>query len=122
MGRKTPPYKNYPRWTQARFWSFIRSALRKAWMKYPVKYTVLSTNRKKYTGTDKRIKWTYTCELCNEEKMQKEINVDHIEPAGKLNCYEDLPGFVERLFTSEDKLRVLCTDCHKVVTAEEKKK
>lgn len=41
-------------------------------------------------------------------------------PAGSLKEYDDLPGFVERLFTSVDKLRVLCKQCHLVVTAEEK--
>jgi len=122
MPRKTPPHANYPRWTEARFNSFIRSALRRAWLKWPPRYTALSANRKKYTGTDKRIKWVYTCDICKQDKYQKEIQVDHKEPAGSLNCYDDLPGFVERLFTSEDKLRILCKECHTEVTAEEKKK
>jgi len=90
-------------------------------MKYPVKYTVLSANRRKYTGKDKRIKWTYVCTVCKTERQGKEIEVDHITPAGSLKCYNDLPGFVERLFCSEDDLRVVCKLCHREITAKEKK-
>jgi len=35
MGRKTPPHPEYPEWTEARFWTFIRSAVRKAHVKWP---------------------------------------------------------------------------------------
>ena len=41
MGKKTNPFIHYPAWTEARFWTFVRSALRSAWNRYPVKFEVL---------------------------------------------------------------------------------
>jgi len=104
-------------WTEARYFGFIRSTLRRATMKYPVKQHVLMANRIKNDGRfDKRTKFIYTCEICKGEFKGKEIEVDHIKPAGSLKCYEDLAGFVERLFCEADNLRVICKECHAKVT------
>ena len=51
---------------------------------------------------------------------EKNINVDHIIPAGSLNTAQDLPLFVERLFCEQDNLQVLCTTCHDKKTLKEK--
>lgn len=48
------------------------------------------------------------------------MEVDHIIPAGSLKSYEDLPGFVERMFVGEDKLQVVCKSCHKAKTNDER--
>ena len=69
--------------------------------------------KRPYVGTDKRRKFEYQCAACEQWFMQKQVEVDHLVEAGSLKSYEDLPGFVERLFTSPDKLQVLCKDCHK---------
>jgi len=46
--------------------------------------------------------------------MGKEIQVDHVEPCGSLKTFEDLPGFVRRLFCEADGLQVLCkANCHR---------
>ena len=47
------------------------------------------------------------------------MSVDHKEPAGALSCYDDLPGFVERLFCGEEGMQVLCDDCHSKKSKEE---
>lgn len=112
MSRRTPPYKNYPEWTEARFWGFIRSALRQASSKYPVKYQVLQNNRRVYKGPDKRTKWEHKCNSCKQWFKQKDIQVDHIVEAGRLSTYDDLPGFVERLFPSLSGYQKLCKPCH----------
>jgi hypothetical protein len=39
-----------------------------------------------------------------------------------LKCYDDLPSFVSTLFCESDNLQVLCKQCHKAKTAEERKK
>lgn len=109
-------------WTTARYFSFIRSALRRAWTKYPVKYAVLDKAKQPYTGTDKRTKWVYTCASCNSTFKATEVNVDHITPAGTLRDYSDLPEFVKNLFCEADNLQVLCKECHDVKTKEERKK
>lgn len=109
-------------WTTARYFSFIRSALRRAWTKYPVRYQVMDSARKPYTGTDKRTKWVYECASCHNLFKSTEVNVDHITPAGSLNKYSDLPQFVQNLFCETDNLQVLCKTCHDVKTKEERKK
>jgi 5-methylcytosine-specific restriction endonuclease McrA len=114
MGRKTPAWPYHPEWTTARFWSFIRSALRRAWVNYPPKREFEKRNRRPYTGSDKRTKWEYQCNNCKQWFKRKDVQVDHIKDVGTLRKKEDLPGFVERLFFVEDKdLQFLCSECHK---------
>ena len=115
MPRKTPPFKNWEKWTEARFWSFIRSALRRAWMKYPPKYEALKqaeVGRKVNKKTGKLAKH-YKCNICKKEFVANDVQVDHIVEAGTLRSYEDLPEFVNKLFCSADDLQVLCKPCHK---------
>lgn len=107
--------------TESAFWSFIRSGLRQKsrWWK-PITECKLAAKRT-YKGPNKRQKFEYQCNQCKNWFPEKQINVDHIEPAGSLNCAADLPGFVERLFCEQDKLQVLCTKCHDAKTKSEKK-
>lgn len=106
--------------TEAEFWSMIRSALRQKsrWWK-PISL-VKQKARRAYKGTNKRQKWEYQCSQCEKWHPDSNIEVDHIIPAGTLRCYDDLKGFVERLFCEEDNLRVLCKPCHKEVTKEQR--
>jgi len=122
MAARTPAFNPYPEWSTARFFSFVRSALRQAWSRYPPKYKVLENASRPYVGPDKRQKKEYKCAICNNWHKRTNVEVDHIIPAGQLRTFADLPGFVERLFTSVEMLRVLCKPCHLVVTAEEKKR
>ena len=107
-------------WTTARYFSFIRSCLRRAWSRYPVRFQVLNEAKRKYEGADKRTKWEYNCADCKGWFKTKEVEVDHINSAGSLKCYEDLAGFCERLFCEADNLRVLCKPCHKIRTQAER--
>ena len=102
--------------TESAFWSFIRSALRQKsrWWK-PITQTKMNA-RRAYKGPNKRQKFEYQCVHCTKWFPEKKINVDHICPAGSLNCAQDLPGFVERLFCESDNLQVLCESCHDVKT------
>lgn len=109
-------------WTESRYFAFIRSNLRRAWSKYPVKFKVLNDAKRPYEGDDKRTKWEYQCSVCEGWFKSKEIEVDHINPAGSLKTYEDLAGFCERLFCEEDNLRVVCKGCHAKITAEERER
>lgn len=110
MGKKTPPFPEYEEWTTSRFWSFIRSTLRRAWTRWPPRYQAL--NDAKRTVTGKRHKYEYKCSSCKKWFKQKEIQTDHIEEVGSLKDYEDLPDFVRRLFVAKDKIQVMCKSCH----------
>ena len=106
--------------TESAFWSFIRSALRQKsrWWK-PITECKMKA-RRAYKGPLKRQKFEYQCNSCKQWFPEKKINVDHIVGAGSLNCADDLPGFVERLFCEVDNLQVLCSTCHNKKTQDEK--
>jgi hypothetical protein len=119
-GRKTtPPFEEWPAWTEAKFFSFLRSGLRAKWSRWPAKYAVLAEAKRDHDGKNPRQKYEYKCAECKKHYPQKEVSVDHIEPVGTLRTYEDLPDFCRRLFVGTDKLQVLCKGCHGVKTYEE---
>ena len=112
--------RNASTMTEAAFWSFIRSGLRQKsrWWK-PITQCKLKAKRI-YKGPNKRQKFEYQCNVCKLWFAEKHINVDHIQPAGSLNCSADLPGFVERLFCEIDNLQVLCIQCHDTKSKDDK--
>lgn len=116
---RTPPFDNYPTWSESKFWSFIRSGLRAKWSRWPPKFEALKRAHRPYKG-EGRQKHEYQCAICEDWYKQAEVEVDHIIPAGSLKGYDDLPGFVRRLFVGPEALRVLCKPCHKEVTKKEK--
>lgn len=99
-------------WSEAFYWQFIRGALRKAAQRYPpVVRQALERVKRSSQSDNKRLKWEYQCAACELWYSRKLVRVDHIYPAGSLVCYDDLPGFVARLFCEPEDLRVLCVDC-----------
>lgn len=122
MPRKTDPFIHYPKWTESRFWTFIRSALRVAWNKYPVKYQAVRDAYvcDKINSVSGRMAKHYQCRRCLELYPQKDIVVDHVVPVGTLKDYDDLPMFVKRMFCGVDDLQVLCKKCHKEKSKEER--
>ena len=119
---RVPKTRNAGTMTESAFWSFIRSALRQKsrWWK-PITECKMKA-RRAYKGPNKRQKFEYLCNSCKTWFPEKQINVDHIVGAGSLNCGQDLPGFVDRLFCEQDNLQVLCTTCHDHKTKLEKQK
>lgn len=121
MTSRTPPFPAYPAWSTSKFWGFVRSGLRSKWMRWPVRYEVMANaKRKKPPDVEGKHKFEYQCACCKEWWKQADVEVDHITPVGTLKCYDDLPQFVERLFVSSDKLRVVCKPCHKAITKEQR--
>lgn len=119
MAKKTKARtRNNGRWTEAKFFSFIRGSLRSALMKWGPKQIAKERNRKVVTG--KTYRFEYTCAECLKGFPDKEVQVDHIIPCGSLKTYDDLPGFVERAFCEADGFQILCRPCHKVKTYEER--
>lgn len=117
---RTPPFPAYPSWTTAKFFGFLRSALRAGYNKWPAKWDVLTEAKREYKGADKRCKWEYKCAECEKYYKAKEVSVDHIDPAGSLNTFDDVGPFVKRLFCGVDGLQVLCKQCHTSKTARER--
>jgi len=114
MPRKTTPKEHAGgRWTKARYESFIRSALRRASLRWPVRQDVLKKARRPYTGPNTQQKWEYVCACCHKWVMGKETHIDHITPCGSLR---PLDKFVDTLFCEADNLQVICKKCHKTKT------
>lgn len=118
---RTPDFAEWPDWSEAKFYAYLRSGLRSKWQRFPARYAALAQAKRAYVGNNKNQKWEYQCAACGHWFLQKEVSVDHIEPAGSLKSLEDLPAFVQKLFVGIDKLQVLCTACHKDKTARERK-
>ena len=106
--------------TESMFWSMLRSALRQKsrWWKPIGECKKLA--QRAYKGPNKRQKWEYECSKCKGWFKSDQVNVDHIEPAGSLNCSNDLPAFVDTLFCEQENLQVLCKTCHDQKTQLEK--
>ena len=118
MGRRVERTRAGGNWTEARYFSFIRGLLRGGFSKYPVKHAVRIENRRKKKGSKR---FEYLCSSCKGWFPNSQVEVDHIEPAGSLKTYEDLPGFVSRLYCEADGLQLLCKSCHLKKTNEERK-
>lgn len=72
-------------------------------------------------GRAKRV--MFLCAQCNKLHERKNVEVNHIEPAGSLKTYDDLPAFCERLFVEDiSKLEVLCKPCHLEITKKQRNK
>ena len=105
-------------WTEARYWQFIRSALRQAYSRYPAKFQAKKAVERTVAG--KRHKYEYQCAKCDVWFQGKEIQVDHIEPAGSLSSYDYIAGFSKRLFCEADGMQVMCKPCHQLKTNAER--
>lgn len=118
---KSPKTRNAGTMTEAAFFSWLRSGLRRHFRYWkPIQQARIAA-RRKYEGENKRRKWIYICNHCNREFMGSEVQVDHIIPAGSLRSLDDIKGFVERL-ASEDpnNYQVLCKECHKKKTKKDR--
>lgn len=111
---------NVEGWTNSRYWSFIRSGLRRLWTKYPLKYKVLNAAKRRKPHAKGKQKYEYKCAECSGFFAGKNVSVDHVVPAGSLRDYDDLAGFVARLFCTIEGLQVLCFHCHKNKTNAER--
>lgn len=117
---KVEKTRNAGTMTESSFWGFIRSSLRQKsrWWK-PITECKIAA-KKAYKGENKRQKFEYHCNSCKGWFPEKNINVDHIIPAGSLRSGADLLGFIERLFCEVENLQVLCESCHTTKTQSEK--
>lgn len=107
-----PKTRNAGSMTEVQFFQWIRQVLRKASIYWKPISQVRKEAQVAYKGPNKRRKYSYVCSSCNKEYPSTEINVHHKIECGSLKSFDDLPGFVERLFTEKENLTVLCKKCH----------
>lgn len=118
-GEETP-WKN-----STAFFTYLRGCLRKAWVRHPTKLALL--NKKRYQIPNPNPKgnrptvWGADCEMCGGTFAIKDIQVDHVTPAGSLQCIEDIQGFAERLLCVRvEDLRTVCKECNSALALSDK--
>jgi len=101
-------------WTESRFHSFIKSALRSASRRWSPIYT---------TKKNARIaRNTYICSNCGNKVGNKDIKVDHINPVVSVeDGFIDYNTYIQRMFVEIDGLSALCKKCHDIKTSVENK-
>ena len=122
MASRVSKTRNAGTMTEAGFWGWLRSALRKRSQVWKPVQEVKKAARREYKGENTRQKYEYQCAKCQNWFADKETHVDHIIEAGSLTNGDDLKGFVERLFCEKDGLQVLCKICHHEKTQDKRKK
>ena len=115
--------RNGGEWTDARFRSFVTSALRAASRRWPPKYKALKeafVGRKENKKTGK-LAMHYKCAKCKKHFVATDVQVDHklpvVDPKTGFVSWDD---FINRIFCEIENLQVMCKPCHKVKTEEEK--
>ncbi len=113
--------RNNNTWTEARFNSFVKSALRGASQRWPPRYTVLSEAYvgQKINPKSGRLAKHYKCSRCLNDFPQKEVQVNHKTPVVLLSGFDSWNGVIERLFCEKEGLECVCIPCHKTITKEE---
>ena len=107
--REIPKPRCGGRWSEARYSSFIKSALRGATRRWAPKWDAKRAAR---VGRNQ-----YRCSTCSKTVPNRNTHMDH-----KLPVVDVVQGFVgwdiyiERLFVERDGWRLLCKACHAEVT------
>lgn len=112
---------NSGQWTESRFNSFIKSALRSASVRWPPRYETLADA---YVGTIKNVKTGrmakhYQCNCCKNAFPAKDVQVNHITPVVPVDGFDSWDAVIARMYCEKDGLEVLCIPCHKGVTLRE---
>ena len=119
----TSKNKNGGQWTDARFRSFITSALRAASRRWPPRYAALKEalfTRKTNNNTGK-LAQHYKCAECSGLFVATDVQVDHIHPVvDPVKGFVSWDVYIDRMFCELHGLQVLCKDCHKIKTDKEK--
>lgn len=121
MAKKKQRLFNSGNWTEGRWNSFITSILRSGSRKWPPKYECLNaakTEKKVNTATG-RIAQHFRCAMCEDDFPAKGVQVDHIVEIGREKTWDE---FIDGLFCEGDNLQVLCINCHKKKSKDERAK
>ncbi len=111
-------------WTDGRFRSFITSALRGGFSRFPNKYNALKDAfvSKKVNKKSGRVAAHYRCAGCSKTFPSKDVQVDHILPVvDPITGFVGWDVYIQRMFCPPENLQVLCKPCHASKTKKERK-
>lgn len=111
---------NGGQWTESRFNSFIKSALRSASVRWPPRYETLAdafidSRKNEKTG---RMAKHFKCNSCGGAFPSKDVQVNHIVPVIPVEGFDSWDNVIARMYCEKNGLEVLCIPCHKQVTQE----
>lgn len=117
------PYNNGT-WTEARFNSFIKGALRALTKRWGPRYTSLKEARiergvYKCAGYKKRSHKAPKSIKIGEKRVNN-IFVDHIDPIIGPEGFTSWDEVIRKMFCEKDGLQILCKDCHDRKTQDER--
>lgn len=125
MANRSPKTRCSGEWTEARYKSFIISALRSKSSRWKPKQQCISEARVE--------RGIYKCDLCGaiggatlpplkgKDKRRKNIIADHITPVIDPTVgFVDWNTFIDRLFCERDGFQAVCWECHTSKTKEER--
>ena len=103
--------------SKSKWLNHCRSALRKQWTRYAPKIQFMQANRfrmsvGRFKNGRKKSVWGAECNICKGSFPMKQMQVDHIEPAGEMKGLEGMGEFASRLFCHRDNMQFLCKTCH----------
>lgn len=113
--------RNSGLWTESRFNSFIKSALRTASVRWPPRYETLAdayVDRLTNPATGRLAKF-FKCSCCQELFVQKDVEVNHKTPVVPTSGFDSWDEVIERMFCEKEGLEVVCKPCHKAITRQE---
>lgn len=119
MPAKTPPCSKYPAWSEAKYRSFIRSALRQASIKWPPTQLAWKLVQRPSQLNDKRIKYEYQCDECKGWFKRSECENNHLVPTGVMMegmDHRTIGDWVDRLLAPVRHYQILCKSCHQTLT------
>lgn len=108
--------------TRSAVFSWIKGGIRRLWNHSPVKLDLLKKQRRQIPNPNvngkKPTVWGATCAICGKDTPLKDCQIDHVvEETASLTKIEDIQSCAEKLLlVTENDLRILCSDCHSVVS------
>lgn len=109
---------NNNQWTQSRFNSFVKSALRTASVRWEPRYRTLEdafVGRQINVKSGKLAKH-FLCSKCGGHFPQKDVEVNHKIPVVPVEGFTSWDVVIDRLFCEKDGLEIVCKPCHKAIT------
>lgn len=108
-----------------------RQAMRRAFSRSPVVIAMLKENKRKVPrfnkdGSRHKVdRAEYLCKTCGKWKLSSKgskVAVDHKVPVvDPIKGFVDMNTYFKRLFCDKSNLQVLCGECHRKKTNEERK-
>ena len=106
------------------FHTFIMNLLRKGHMRWRPKYHAIDltfVEEGKNPKTGHKCKLHY-CKACEKVHAKGDMRADHIKPVVNPHVgFVSWDEAVKRMFVEVDHYNVICVDCHKLKTAEERR-